>query len=169
MQLKLIILSTLGFVLCGLVFSWGIVAMFRPDHLRRYEARITRIHRFGIRPSEYKPGPTIVVAGLIAMVISLVGIIQAVDICLDQLSPNSLAALTRPHGVTPLQPIVGGCLVLFGAVLFLAPSFLLRTFSREYPPQDAAIRPHRPSIPAKIASIFPMVIGIWMIVLWFRS
>jgi hypothetical protein len=170
MQLKVIILSALAFVLCGLVFVWGMIATFRPNHLRRYEARITHIDRFGIRPAEYKRGPGIAVAGLIAMLISVAGIIQAVDICLDQLSPNGLvAALARPHGVTLLQPIVGVCLVLFGAILLIVPSLLLRVFPRAYPAQDTTVRPHRPSIPAKMVSIFPIVLGVWMIILWLRS
>ena len=170
MQLKVIILSALGFVLCGLVFLWGMIATFRPDHLRRYEARITHIDRFGIRPAEYKRGPGIAIAGLIAMLLSIAGIVQVVDICLDQLPPNGLAtALARPHGVTLLQPIVGGCLVLFGAILFIAPSLLLRIFPRAYPAQHTAVRAHRPSIPAKMVSIFPIVLGGWMIVLWLRS
>lgn len=170
MQLKVIILSAFGFLLCGLVFLWGVIATFRPDHLRSYEARITHIDRFGMRPAEYKRGPGIAGAGLIAMLISAAGIVQVVEICLDQLWLNGLAAsLARPHGVTLLQPIVGSCLVLFGAILFIAPSLLLRAFPRGYPAQDTAVRPHRPSIPAKLVSIFPIVLGVWMIVLWLRS
>ncbi len=171
MQLKLIILSAFEFVLCGLAFLWGMIATFRPDRLRRYESRITHLDRFGICPAEYKRGPGIAIAGVAAVLFSLAGIIQAVDMCLEQLSPDGLAvSLARPHGVTLLQPIVGGCLVLLGAVLFTAPSLLLRAFSRAYPAQDhPVVKAHRPSIPAKMASIFPFVVGVWMIVLWLRS
>lgn len=170
MQLKLLILSVFGFVLCGLVFVWGMLATFRPDRLRGYEAKITHADRLRIRRAEYKQSLGMAVAGIIAMLVAAGGIVEAVHTCLDQIPLSEIgASLARPHTVTFLQPIVGGCLVLCGVILLVAPSLIFKAFPTSYVAQETPARHRRPSISAKVVSVFPVIVGIWMIVLWLRS
>jgi len=170
MQLRTVLLSSFGLVLSGVGFLWGMIATFRPDRLRDYEARITRSDRFGVRPAETERGLGIAITGAMAMLISLTGVVQLGYMLLSQLLPTlHKASLARPHDVSIMQPIAGACLVLVGAILFIAPTLLVRAFPRANPVQDPATKPYRgPTVPAKLAAVFPVGVGIWMIVAWFR-
>jgi hypothetical protein len=167
MQLRAALLSIFQVALCGTGFIWGMTAAFSPTRLRDFEMRITGAARFGIPVKQYRRSLGVTIAGVVAMLISLLGIGDGLYTIVAQ--PWLSRWLFTPHRITVLQLVVGIFLVVFGVIVLIIPQFILKMFRVPNVRQDPAKICRATTIPARVTAIVPLAFGLWMIVAWLRS